>query len=153
MDFAAKILAEAEEGMVLVSACLAGEKCRYDGGATPHPLVLELLARGRVVAVCPEMLGGLGAPREPVELVAGRALCPSGRDVTPEFEAGVRLGLAEALGAGCRAAVLKARSPSCGVGRVYDGSFSGRLIPGYGMFAAALGEHGLFLCTELDLGE
>lgn len=138
---------------VLVSACLAGHACRYDGGTTPHPYVLRLLEQGRVVAVCPEELGGLPTPREPVELCAGRAMSRSGRDVTPEFLTGVRRSLDIALAAGCRVAILKSRSPCCGLGRVYDGSFSGVLVPGDGMLAARLKAQGFALCTDEDLPE
>lgn len=136
---------------VLLSACLAGERCRYDGGAAPHPLLLELAARGRAVLACPEVLGGLGAPREPVELRQGRAYCRSGREVTAAFLEGAQRTLRLAREAGCRLAVLKARSPSCGCGQVYDGSFSGRLVPGDGLLTALLKAEGFFLCTELDL--
>jgi len=136
---------------VLVSACLAGFFCRYDGGATPHPLVLRLVEQGRAVCVCPEELGGLATPRDPVELCAGRAMSRSGLDVTAAFLAGVRRSQDIALTAGCRAAILKSRSPSCGLGRVYDGSFSGVLIPGDGLLAAKLKEQGFAVCTDEDL--
>jgi len=136
---------------ILVSACLAGQPCRYDGKATPHPVVLRLLEQGCAVPVCPEVLGGLNTPRECVELRAGRALCRSGRDVTDEFLRGAQASLERAHAAGCRRAVLKSRSPSCGTGRVYDGSFCGTLVPGDGIFAALLKRHGFSLCTEDDL--
>lgn len=136
---------------VLVSACLAGEACRYDGSAAPHPVVLRLLAEGRAVSVCPEVLGGLPTPREAVELRAGRALCRSGRDVTEEFLAGAQAAVALGLARGCRQAILKSRSPSCGCGLVYDGSFSGILVPGDGLFSALLKERGFSICTEADL--
>ena len=136
---------------VLVSACLAGEPCRYDGSAVPHPAVQRLVEEGRAVSVCPEVLGGLPTPREPVELVAGRAMSLAGRDVTAEFEHGARQGLDIARAAGCVRAILKSRSPSCGCGQVYDGTFSGKLIPGDGLFTALLKRNGLAVCTELDL--
>lgn len=136
---------------VLVSACLAGEGCRYDGSAAAHPVVLRLLGQGRAVCVCPEVLGGLPTPRETVELCAGRALCRSGRDVTREFLAGAEAALALGLARGCRQAILKSRSPSCGCGLVYDGSFCGVLVPGDGLFAALLKGRGFALRTEADL--
>lgn len=145
------LLDDSDPTPVLVSACLAGEACRYDGGATPHPLVLRLVEQGRAVPVCPEVLGGLAVPREPVELRAGRAICRRGRDVTAEFLAGSRAALRLALEHGCRRAVLKARSPSCGCGIIYDGSFSGVLITGDGVLAALLKANGFAVCTELDL--
>ncbi len=136
---------------VLVSACLAGQRCRYDGQASPHPEVLRLVELGRAVPVCPELLGGLGVPREPVELRCGRALCRSGADVTEAFETGAQLALALARARGCRQAVLKARSPSCGVGRIYDGSFSQRLVPGDGVLAALCKAHGIAVKSEEEL--
>ncbi|MBI5519763.1 MAG: DUF523 domain-containing protein [Desulfovibrio sp.] len=136
---------------LLVSACLAGEPCRYDGSAAPHPAVLRLVEEGRAVPVCPEVLGGLPTPRAPVELVAGRAMSRAGRDVTAEFERGARLGLDAARARGCALAVLKARSPSCGCGQVYDGTFSGALVPGDGLFAALLKRNGIAVRTETDL--
>lgn len=136
---------------VLVSACLAGVPCRYDGSAAAHPVVLRLLAEGRAVRVCPEQLGGLPTPREAVELCSGRALCRSGRDVTREFLAGAEAAIAFGLARGCRQAIVKSRSPSCGCGLVYDGSFSGVLVPGDGLFAALLKTSGFGICTEADL--
>ncbi len=137
--------------LVLVSACLAGERCRYDGGSAAHPEVQRLVGLGRAVAVCPELLGGLSAPREPVELAGGRALCPSGRDVTAQFRNGARKCLELALEMGCTRAILKSRSPSCGVGRIYDGTFSKRLIPGDGVLAALLKEHGIAVESDEEL--
>ena len=133
---------------VLVSACLAGEACRYDGSAAPHPAVLELVRQGRALAVCPEVLGGLPTPREPVELREGRVVSRSGADVTGAFEAGAQRALELGLDAGCAEAILKARSPSCGCGQVYDGTFSGKLVPGDGVFAALLKAHGIAVRTE-----
>ncbi len=137
--------------LVLVSACLAGQACRYDGGATPHPEIMRLAGLGRVVPVCPEVLGGLPVPREPVELRDGRAVTRSGADVTGAFELGARLALALAQDQGCCRAVLKSRSPSCGSGRVYDGTFSGRLIPGDGVLAALLKAKGIEVKSEEEL--
>jgi len=134
-----------------VSACLAGEACRYDGSAAPHPVVLRLLSEGRAVSVCPEVLGELTTPREAIELRAGRAICRSGVDVTEELLAGARRAVALGLAHGCRKAIVKSRSPSCGCGHVYDGSFSSVLVPGDGLFAALLKEHGFSICTEADL--
>lgn len=146
-----EILSLSEAAPVLVSACLAGAACRYNGLGAPHPVVLRLVAQGRALLVCPEVLGGLAIPRAPVELRAGRAVERGGRDVTAEFEAGARKALELALAAGCSRAILKARSPSCGAGWVYDGGFCGVLTPGDGIFAALLKAQGFALCTEEDL--
>ncbi len=136
---------------ILVSACLAGVACRYDGVASPHPEVLRLLATGRAVPVCPEVLGGLPVPREPVELRQGRAVGRSGRDVTEAFQAGAQRALALAREHGCTAAILKARSPSCGPGQIYDGTFSRTLVPGHGLLAALLKQSGIAVRSEEDL--
>lgn len=140
-----------EAGAVAVSACLAGVPCRYDGSASPHPAVLDLVAQGLAVPVCPELLGGLPCPREACEIRAGRVMTRSGQDLTVAFEKGAFAALKEILDAGCVRAILKARSPSCGAGQIYDGSFSGRLVPGFGLFAALLNERGVMVQTEKDI--
>lgn len=140
-----------DDGPVLVSACLAGEVCRYNGTAAPHPAALALLAQGRAILVCPEVLGGLPTPRPAVELQNGRAVDREGRDVTEPFTIGARKALESARASGCVLALLKARSPSCGCGQVYDGGFSGRTVPGDGICAAMLKAAGLRVLTEEDL--
>jgi len=142
---------DATSSPVLVSACLAGISCRYNGRAAPHPAVLELVRAGRAVVVCPERLGGLPTPREPMELVDGRALSRSGVDHTEGFVEGAQRALAVCRKRGCTSAILKSRSPSCGAGAVYDGTFSGRLIPGDGIFAAMLRAVGIAVRTEEEL--
>jgi len=134
--------------MTLVSACLAGFPCRYDGRAKPDEDVIALVKAGKAIPVCPEQLGGLETPREPSEIVEGRALSRDGRDLTDSFLRGARICLEVARQYECRAAILKAKSPSCGVGIVYDGGFSGRTVPGDGFAAALLRSEGLSLATE-----
>ncbi len=133
---------------ILVSACLLGSKCRYDGEARPCRAVMELSASHDLVPVCPERLAGLFVPREPAEISEGRVVARGGRDLTEEFERGARLTLEVARRFGCGLAILKERSPSCGSSFVHDGSFSGRVIPGRGVAAAYLTEHGLRVCSE-----
>jgi len=139
---------------VLVSACLLGEPCRYDGRSKPHRGVRAALKGHEVVPVCPEELGGLGTPRPAAELRGGTDVwggCANvvrvedGADVTAAFCAGARAARAAAPDAS--RAVLKARSPSCGVGRTY---VDGELVPGDGVFAALLREQGVLLTTEED---
>lgn len=137
--------------MVLVSACLAGVPCRWDGADKGNGKVAELARRGEAVLVCPEQLGGLSTPREPSELSGGRVLDRAGRDVTEEFRRGAEVCLAIAELCGCRKAILKAKSPSCGSGQVYDGTFSGRLVPGDGLTAALLKSRGIEVVSEEDL--
>ncbi len=132
----------------VVSACLAGVFSRYDGSTQALDPVLELIRQGRALPVCPEQLGGLGTPRPPCEIAAGRVLDKDGADRTAEFARGAAEALRLARLFGATRAVLKARSPSCGSGVIYDGSFSGRRVPGDGLFAAALRAAGIAIQDE-----
>ena len=150
--------------MKLVSACLAGFPCRYDGKCLRrYPAVEELVRRGEAIPFCPEQMGGLCTPRSPAEICGGagkevlegsaRVLTREGMDVTDAY----RRGAEEALEA-CRrfsvdTAVLKARSPSCGCGAVYDGTFSHVLRSGDGVTAALLKRFGIAVITEEDFYE
>ena len=134
--------------MIAVSACLAGMPCRYNGTGVPDETVLQWVASGRAIAVCPEVLGGLPVPRPAAESVGETVLTWEGTDVTAEFVSGAKLALRLVREKGCRCAVLKARSPSCGCGLIYDGTFSGRLIAGDGIFARLLRQEGFQLKTE-----
>lgn len=141
-----------------VSACLLGQPCRYDGGSKPDETVCARAKAQGALAVCPECLGGLPIPRLPSEIVGGdgedvlngraRVVNREGRDVTAAFLKGAEKTLALCLAAGVKFAVLKARSPSCGVGTIYDGSFSGQCRPGLGVTAALLKRHGVAITTE-----
>lgn len=140
----------------LVSACLAGENCRYDGKNSRNEAVVELVRQGKAIPVCPEQLGGLPTPRCPCEIVrAGdgsiRVMSRDGRDLTREFYAGAEKALAIAKAHGVRKAILKSKSPSCGCGQVYDGTFSGRLTEGHGVTAKLLMDNQIEVCTEDDL--
>jgi uncharacterized protein YbbK (DUF523 family) len=136
------------EGLVLVSACLAGCACRFDGSSNKDDEVARLVTAGRAVLVCPEEEGGLGTPRPPAEIVGGdgrdviegraRVMTEAGVDVTEAYLAGARAALEAALDAGATTAVLKARSPSCGKGVIYDGSFSRSRRAGVGVTTALL---------------
>ncbi|MGW7310285.1 DUF523 domain-containing protein [Streptomyces sp. NPDC054835] len=138
---------------VLVSACLRGVPCRYDARDKPSAGLDARLAGRVTVPFCPESAGGLPTPRRPAELVGGdghdvldgtaQVVDDLGQDVTAEFLAGARLALARARSAGCAEAVLMPRSPSCGRGLVYDGTFGGGLVPGDGVTAALLERHGI----------
>lgn len=132
---------------VLVSACLLGLPCRYDGTGK---LLEELAALPGVelVPVCPEQLGGLPTPRTGAERVGERVLTRDGADVTEAYRRGGELTAALAEFLDCRCALLKARSPSCGSGRVYDGSFTGAQVPGDGVAAAAVKELGIPVFDE-----
>ena len=132
----------------MVSACLAGLHCRYDGRTNHKPEVAELVASGLAVPVCPEELGGLPTPRDPSERCGSAVVSCTGRDVSAEFAAGAEAALYIAEEYGCSAAILKARSPSCGCGRIYDGTFSRTLVPGNGLFADLLLKKGFEVFTE-----
>lgn len=131
-----------------VSACLCGECCRYDGGGNLVPAVAKLVEDGLAFPVCPELSGGLAAPRPPCELSQGEVKDASGALHTAAFAAGARRCLRAVQLLGIRRAVLKERSPSCGVNLVYDGSFSGTRIAGEGLFAALLRENGISAVNE-----
>lgn len=139
--------------VVLVSACLLGVMCRYDGRCTGDDRVRALARRYHFVPVCPEQLGGLPTPREPVELRQGRAVCANGRDVTEAFRRGVEQAARIASLTGATAAILQPRSPMCGARLIHDGTFSGRLVPGHGMMAACLDQIGFRLLTPDDLAD
>ena len=151
---------------VLVSACLMGRRVRYDGRAKPvgDDTVARWREEGRLVVHCPEIAGGLAVPRPPAEIepgadaadvLAGRAriLTPEGADVTDHFVSGARSALATAQYNGVVLALLKESSPSCGLHEVYDGTFSGRKVPGEGVTAHLLREHGVDVFTENEVAE
>ena len=138
---------------ILVSACLLGCRCRYDGASKKHPLVKRLAERHTLVPVCPEQLGGLPTPRPPAERRGARVVTGAGTDVTEPYRRGAEETLRLCRVLGCEAAVLKERSPSCGCGEVYDGTFSGRLTAGDGVTAALLLGSGVPVYGESQIEE
>ncbi len=137
--------------MIIVSACLAGIRCRWDGKATPCRKIIDLVQQGKAIPVCPEQLGGLSTPRTPAEQRGDKVFTKDGRDVTQEFERGAEEILRIARLVNCKEAVLKAKSPSCGSGKVYDGTFSGRLTEGDGVCAKLLKKNGINVLTEDEI--
>lgn len=135
---------------ILVSACLAGQCCRYDGKSNLNIQIEEMVKSGTAVAVCPEALGGLPCPRVPCEIVQDRVKACDGKDLTQTFLLGAERALDIAKQMNCKVAVLKAKSPSCGSGLIYDGSFTGKLISGDGITAALLKKNGIRIFTEKD---
>ena len=129
--------------MMLVSACLAGFPCRYDGAAKPCAEVMALVKAGKAIPVCPEQLGGLPTPRPPCEIFEGRVVDKNGMDRTEDYRRGAEAVLALARAYGATQAVLQKRSPSCGSGWVYDGTFSKTLVQGDGITARLLTENGI----------
>ena len=127
---------------ILVSACLLGEKCKYNGGDNYNEKLHALLEGHEVIPVCPEVAGGLGIPRIPCEIVGGKVMNAAGESKDREFRLGAEICLETARKEKIDLAILQSRSPSCGVREVYDGSFSGKLREGEGVFAALLRENG-----------
>jgi uncharacterized protein YbbK (DUF523 family) len=137
--------------MIIISACLAGFPCRYDGERKANEKVIKLVKGGKAILVCPEQLGGLTTPRLASEIKNGKVLDKQGKDVTKEFERGAEIVLEIAKEYGCKEAILKARSPSCGKGQIYDGTFSGRIITGSGKTAELLMKNGIGVKTEEEI--
>ena len=135
---------------ILVSACLLGVPCRYDGTGTADERILALAKKRHLIPACPEQIGGLPTPRPPAERHDTRVLSRDERDFTAAFVRGAEETLRLAKLFSCRIAILKANSPSCGSGQIYDGCFRGRLIPGDGMTAALLKQAGLTVLSEKD---
>ena len=134
---------------ILVSACLLGVSCRYDGKSKPCPAVLALEKTHELIPVCPEVDGGLTTPRSPAECQAdGRVINTAGVDVTDAYLRGAGIALRTATENGISLAILKAKSPSCGCGRIYDGSFSRTLTDGNGITAELLLSHGIRVVNE-----
>ena len=136
---------------IAVSACLLGRNCKYNGGNNRSQAGLDFLEGHTIIPVCPEVTGGLPVPRVPVELRDGRAVNKNGEDVTDFFRRGVEQTMARLAGEHIDLAILQPRSPSCGCREIYDGSFSGKKIPGKGMFAQALADAGIPMHSAEEL--
>jgi uncharacterized protein YbbK (DUF523 family) len=135
----------------ICSACLLGIKCTYNGRSKTNRKVLALAKKEILIPVCPEQLGGLPIPREPSEIKGRRVITPSGKDVTKNFIKGAKEVLKLAKLFGVKEAIFKQGSPSCGCGKIYDGSFRGIFIEGDGITTALLKKHGIKVITEEDL--
>ena len=136
---------------ILVSACLMGQNCKYNGGNNYSEKVMEFVTGHEVIAVCPESLGGLPIPRVPSEIKDGTVINREGVSVDKEFREGAAKALKIALDNDVDLAILQSRSPSCGTKEVYDGTFSGTKIPGKGIFARLLSEAGIKVVEPNDL--
>ena len=126
---------------LLISACLLGCRCRYDGASKAQPLAAALAKQHELVPVCPEQLGGLATPRPPAERRGDRVVAEAGADVTAQYRRGAEEALVLYQMLGCDAAVLKERSPSCGHGQIYDGTFTGTLTRRDGVTSELLAQH------------
>lgn len=144
-------MSERKNKPIIVSGCLAGVKCNYKGESKPHPSVVKLVKKGKAIPVCPEQLGGLTTPRAPAERLGSKVITIDGKDVTRQFKRGAEEVAAIVIMTGAEKVILKAKSPSCGVGRTYDGSFSDTLTNRDGVATVKLRELDVELLTEEDL--
>ena len=140
---------------ILVSECLLGIRCKYSGGSNPCPAVIQAVQAGRhtLIPVCPETAGGLPTPRDPSERRGGAVVSCKGRNVTAEYSKGADVAVSLAERNGCKMALLKEKSPSCGSGVIYDGTFTGRLIAGDGLAAERLKARGVRVRGESEVDE
>lgn len=135
---------------ILVSACLLGENCRYDGKTKRSTQLLNMIRDYNIISVCPEVEGGLSTPRPPAEIVGNQVLRGNGEDVSAQFHGGANSCTQTALEHDASLAILKSRSPACGCGEVYDGSFSGNLVNGDGIFTQSLKATGIMCISDED---
>lgn len=136
---------------VLVSGCLLGENCKYNGGNNYNPRVVEFLKGKEVISICPEIMAGMGCPRNPIEIVDGVLTDCHGKNVDSLIRKSVMEIMERIRDEEIQCAVLQSRSPTCGVNQVYDGTFSGKLIPGSGVFAKSLMDAGYLVIDVEDI--
>lgn len=136
---------------VLVSGCLLGENCKYNGGNNYNPRVVEFLKDKEVISICPEMMAGMGCPRNPIEIVDGVLTDCHGKNVDSLIRKSVMEIMERIRDEEIQCAILQSRSPTCGVNQVYDGTFSGKLIPGSGVFAKSLIDAGYLVIDVEDI--
>ena len=140
-----------EKEKILVSACFLKEGYKYNGGANLNNKIQKLAEKYEFVLICPEVQGGLSTPRKPSEVIGNKVVNNIGEDVTTNFVAGANMALELAKKHNCKKAILKGRSPSCGKGMIYDGTFSGNLIKGNGIAAQLLIDNGIEVYTEEEI--
>ena len=136
---------------ILVSGCLLGENCKYNGGNNYNPRVVEFLKGKEVISICPEMMAGMGCPRNPIEIVDGVLTDCHGKNVDSLIRKSVMEIMERIRDEEIQCAILQSRSPTCGVNQVYDGTFSGKLIPGSGIFAKSLMDTGYLVIDGEDI--
>ena len=138
---------------ILVSACLLGENCKYNGGNNYSPAVEAFVKDEEVLSICPEMMAGMGCPRTPIEIVDGVLMDRNGNNVDASMREAVAQAMEMIRKEDIQCAVLQSRSPTCGVNQIYDGSFSGKLIDGSGVLAQALKVAGYQVIDAEDVGK
>lgn len=134
-----------------VSACLLGHNVRYDGSNKANDKLIQLISNNEIIPICPEILSGLLVPRKPFELINNKAITTDGKDITNQLLIGSNIALEKVLD--CDFVILKTKSPSCGYKKIYDGSFSSKLIEGNGIFTNLLIEHKIKVFSEEDFDE
>ena len=137
--------------IIVVSACLLGKNCKYSGGNNFCPRVASLTGNNTLIPVCPEVIGGLPTPRTPSERIGDRVMTKDGRDVTAEFRLGAEKAMETVRNVKPDLIILQPHSPSCGKGKIYDGTFSGRLIDGDGVFAGMAKAEGFKVLTAEEI--
>ncbi|MGL5439713.1 MAG: DUF523 domain-containing protein [Filifactoraceae bacterium] len=137
--------------MIVVSACLLGENCKYNGKNNKNQQVINFLAEKKYISICPEALGGLSVPRLPCEILDSKVVNNMGIDLTEEFKKGAEISLQICLKNKVKVAILKANSPSCSSNLIYDGSFSNKLVSGFGLTSKLLLENSIFVVDENNL--
>ena len=136
---------------ILVSACLLGENCKYNGGNNYNAAIAEFVQDKETLAICPEMMAGMGCPRTPIEIVDGVLMDRNGNNVDVEMREAIEKAMEIIRKEDIQCAVLQSRSPTCGVNQIYDGSFSSRLINGSGLFAQTLKDAGYQVVDAEDI--
>ena len=136
---------------ILVSGCLLGIACRYDGKSKPYTPVIELMKKHNLIPFCPEVIGGLPTPRPPAEVVGDKVLTQKGSDVTKQYKKGAEEALRIAKLYKCKYAILKEKSPSCGSGTIHNGKFDGGLIQGDGITVRLSKENGIIVLGESEI--
>lgn len=136
---------------ILISACLVGDKVRYDGKGQYNPLIAKLLEKYELVPFCPEVEGGLKTPRTPSEIVKDKVINKAGRDVTRQFKEGASKALNICKYLDIKIAILKDKSPSCGVNEIHNGKFDGKLIKGKGITTTLLEKNGIKVISDSDI--
>lgn len=136
---------------LLVSACLVGKNTKYNGGNNYNAQIDTIKEKYDFVLICPEMEGGLPCPRDPSEIVGEKVIMITKKDVTKEYHLGAQIALEKAIKHGCKKALLKEKSPSCGTHKIYDGTFSGTLIDGMGVTAKLLKDNGILVYSENEI--
>lgn len=151
MTIVTAMISNMEKENIIVSACLLGKNCKYNGKNNYCQKVVDLKEKYNLIAICPEVDGGLPIPRIPSEIVNDKVINEAGIDVTNEYNLGAKKALDKALENNVKKAILKAKSPSCGCGYIYDGSFTHTLIKGDGVTTKLFKENNIKVLTEEDL--